>query len=65
MFLTIRRLEKLEMDIQAALKEFDAAADRGEKIDTGMTLECGSVCLALSSDDRWNIILACFSQSIK
>ena len=49
------RLEKLELDIENAVKELDDAADRGEKVDSGMTLELGSVCLALSSDARFDL----------
>ncbi|GFR59726.1 ATP-dependent RNA helicase dbp2 [Elysia marginata] len=49
----VEKLEKLEVEIENAVLEFDEAADRGEKIDAGMTLEQGSVCLALSTDARW------------
>ncbi|RUS88336.1 hypothetical protein EGW08_003907 [Elysia chlorotica] len=49
----IDKLEKLELEIESAVKEFEGAADKGEKVDSSMTFERGSVCLALSSDSRW------------
>ncbi|GFO24251.1 ATP-dependent RNA helicase dbp2 [Plakobranchus ocellatus] len=47
------RLDELEKNIESAVKEMDEAAEQGAKVDSGMTLEQGSVCLALSSDSKW------------